>query len=118
MGARAHERTVTWGEGLQVKAINNRPGGLKAIVAEIQEVAGVTIGSRQSFRDLFAFRDPADLNPRQRQRAAYLLLAMDEKLEDWGLSEADIPIRSNIDWSRDQAGRTSRWMAVLAGLAA
>lgn len=86
------EKRVTWGEALQIRAVNS-PGGLKRQVLKIQHAAGPGIGSRNTFAKLFALDAPpsAAVDPDAALRARLLISALGLDLAEWGVDTIELP---------------------------
>lgn len=80
--------TCTWGERLSLE-VSGAPGGLKAVVAEIDQRVG-GIATRNTYAKLFDLDGPPE-TAKELLRAALMLAALGQNVETWGIDLDQIP---------------------------
>jgi hypothetical protein len=86
------ERSYLWGRALKIEAID-APGGLKRQVDRIRDAVGPTIGTRNTFANLFDRTDPPsqDRDPIEALRARLLVDAIGLDPAEWGVETVELP---------------------------
>lgn len=78
----------TWGERLELE-VGNAPGGLKALVAEIDAVVG-PVATRNTYAKLFELDGPPEKD-KTKIYAALLLTVLGHDVTVWGIDPDELP---------------------------